>query len=514
MKYTSTRDASIVCSFEEAICSGYAPDGGLFVPASLPHVDAGTLESWSGLTYPQLAFAVLRLFIASEEIDNDALEAICHASLRGFTNPDHAVPLRFVGGMYVVELFHGATFCFKDLGLSAVIQLLSFFATRRKTPTTLLVATTGDTGPAAVQAVSDAHNPLLTLLVHYPKGQISDFQRKQLTTVQSPYVAVAAFEGSGDDMDRPIKNLLQKLQTKERRLTGVNSYNIGRPLMQMVHYIWAYLRVMETLKEKPGNPDMTVNVVLPTGAMGNMVGGYMAKQMGIPLGLCISGVNVNDITDRVTRTGQFHKSAAMERTLSEAINIQLPYNFERLLFYLSGDHARIKEWMTTVDLTSKNDLPPDWLQLLQQEFQSERITDEEMCAMTRQVRDDFSYIIDPHTAVAFCAAKRRGYYCSNNNSDSNSAANNNTPVILLSTASPCKFQEAVTVAIGKEGWDRYYESEFPARGKALMQLEEVEPVLYKAQGSGGDDALQKSQDAWERQSLDIIKGLVAGKADP
>jgi threonine synthase len=198
MKYTSTRDASILYTFEDAICSGYAPDGGLFVPAvkELPNISAATLQTWATLSYPQLTKHVLRLFIDPDEICDADLTDVCHSALKGFEDADHAVPLRQVGAnFYVAELFHGPTFCFKDFGLRALISLLSYFATRRKQKTTLLVSTTGDTGPAAVQAVSDINNPFLTILVHYPKGQISDFQRKQLTTVRSICVRVVAFEG-------------------------------------------------------------------------------------------------------------------------------------------------------------------------------------------------------------------------------------------------------------------------------------------------------------------------------
>ena len=242
MKYKSTRDALIVTTFEDAICSGYAPDGGLFVPETLPQVLPETLQSWSRLTYPQLTYAILRLFIATGEISNDDLQSICQSALTGFDDPDRIVPLRLVGNVWVAELFHGPTFCFKDLGLRTLVGLLSYFATKRNRKTTLVVATTGDTGPAAVQAVSDVDNPLLTILVHYPQGQISNFQRKQLTTVNSPCVKVVAFQGGGDDMDKPIKELQQHVQQQQmgqddQRLTGVNSYNIARPLMQMVHYV-------------------------------------------------------------------------------------------------------------------------------------------------------------------------------------------------------------------------------------------------------------------------------------
>jgi threonine synthase len=228
--------------------------------------------------------------------------------------------------MYIAELFSGPTFCFKDFGMRPVIHLLSYFATKRNQPITLLVSTTGDTGPAAVHAVHEVANPLLTILVHYPHGQISDFQRRQLTTLQSKYVKVVAFEGGGDDMDKPIKDTLllsnssnnknnhlgRKQQhngaddggdegnpvkeeegEKGRIFCGINSYNIGRPLMQMIHFIWIYLRMAEELGLQLGDVEPPIDLVLPTGAMGNLTGGYMAKQMGIPIGKLCCGVNIN-----------------------------------------------------------------------------------------------------------------------------------------------------------------------------------------------------------------------------
>lgn len=295
MRYTSTRSRGIDCSFEEALTSGYAADGGLFVPRSsdtssddassnLPRLTGDVLRSWSPLTYPALMQRVLRMFISGDEVTDEELCVVCEAALTGFVDPSHAVPIVPIyvpkqprttphpdgdqndspsPPFYVSELFHGPTFCFKDLGMRAVIQLLSLFATKRNRAITLLVSTTGDTGPAAVKAVSDLSNNnsnsssnskrhgLLKIAVHYPHHQISDFQRKQLTTVVSDCVRVVAFEGGGDDMDAPIKRLLATKTTPPPTTrmgenasaadgdataaattpslwTGVNSYNIVR----------------------------------------------------------------------------------------------------------------------------------------------------------------------------------------------------------------------------------------------------------------------------------------------
>jgi threonine synthase len=440
----------------------------------------------------------LRLFISQQEISDQDLAKICTSAFRGFADPDHAVPVVKVGSLYIAELFQGPTFCFKDLGMQAVINLLSHFSCQRNRKITLLVSTTGDTGPAALQAVSDVANPLLTILVHYPEGQISDFQRKQMTTVQSPCVRVAAFQGSGDDMDRPIKNILGGKAAKGTLWTGVNSYNIGRPLMQMVHYVWTYLRVMEQMKLQPGDPSVLVDVILPTGAMGNIAGGYMAKKMGIPLGRINAAVNENDIMFRVVQTGAYHKSPAMIKTLSDAINIQIPYNFERLLFYLTdGNQELVKGWMAQVDSTSKMDLSAEWHERLQQEFGCERVTDDEMCATTRKVHKTYNYLVDPHTAVALCAAEKLGYQLDVERTNTNPAA-------ILATASPCKFQESVTVAIGQDAWAEYMENGFPESGKVVFERTERPPTIYKATAGS---SLEADQMVWEKMALGIIDEL-------
>jgi threonine synthase len=277
MRYTSTRSHDIDCSFEEAITQGYAADGGLFVPRSLPILTGAMLNEWSKLTYPQLLGAVVRLFISRDEVTDKELQTVCESAMDGFADPSHAVPIvplkavatdktsevtetataesstvqdESSATFYVAELFHGPTFCFKDLGMRAVIQLLSLFATKRQRPITLLVSTTGDTGPAALRAVADlpsnrdindaksakvndtASAARIKIAVHYPHEQISDFQRRQMTTVVSPSsVRVVAFEGGGDDMDVPIKNLLASKDKSNLSIsvwTGVNSYNIVR----------------------------------------------------------------------------------------------------------------------------------------------------------------------------------------------------------------------------------------------------------------------------------------------
>ena len=459
----------------------------------------------------------------------------------------------------MAELFHGPTFCFKDLGMRVVIHLLRYFVARRSLRMTLLVSTTGDTGPAAVQAVAQANTPRLTLLAHYPHNQISAFQRKQMTTCQSQYVKVVAFEGGGDDMDLPIKNILagqkkkqqgcwsedqKETNEEESLLTGVNSYNIGRPLMQMVHYIWTYLRVVELERAKETEnapttprkqnddgacdseeqPPLSLTIILPTGAMGNIAGGYMAKKMGLPVTKLIACTNVNDISHRVIQTGQYIKSPHMIKTLSEAINVQLPYNFERLLFYLTNqNHDLVAAWMTQVEedpdaVRGRNQflLSSDWLTRLQQEFDSVSVTDDETCETIRYFQQEYQCVVDPHTAVALCGARKLGYTqkCSEGarttREETNNGSNNNNNNVkkataILATASPCKFQETMMIALGEEGWLKYAQSDrFPSAAKRYVEADEVPPILYAADP---DKILQDNQVIWEQKARQLVAEL-------
>ena len=299
MKYISTRDSSLCSSFEQALFSGYAPDGGLFVPQSLPLLSLDELDSFSALNFSELAYAILCKFISPDEVPSDDLRNICKKSFHDGFDEECVVPVVKIGGSstFVAELFHGPTMCFKDLGMQGVIHLLTYFSAKRKQMACLLAATTGDTGPAAVQAVSQCNSPYLSCVIHYPLGQISDFQRRQMTTANSPIVKIVSFEGGGDDMDRPIKELLTDQECKVTKssevfLCGVNSYNVGRPIMQIVHFFWTYLRICDQCGTKPGK--LTLDLVIPAGALGNTTAAYMAKKMGLPLGRICLGTNVND----------------------------------------------------------------------------------------------------------------------------------------------------------------------------------------------------------------------------
>jgi threonine synthase len=318
--------------------------------------------------------------------------------------------------------------------------------------------------------------------------------------------------------------------------------------MQTVLYIWTYLRVAERLHWIIPNDDTdltacesestlpTMQVVLPTGAMGNIAAGFLTKLMGVPIATLTAAVNVNDIVHRAFTTGAFHRCDTMHRTLSEAINIQVPYNFERLLYYLTdGNHVLVQSCYQTMTDTGRMDVPADVLAKLQAVFRSARVTDAQMCSAAATVLADYQYLADPNTAVAMAAAYQLGYLQRPNGDGGGTTGSHddlNAPTttlpesdraatkegdddpttrraarvtVLLATASPCKFENAVVAAVGAQAWKDYTESDqFPATAKTLLQLPEQPPTVYPAQPGV---SLAETQLEWEALARQVVAGL-------
>lgn len=259
-----------------------------------------------------------------------------------------------------------------------------------------------------------------------------------MTTVSGRNARVVTFEGGGDDMDLPLKRISADQDfAKKHGICGINSYNLGRPLAQLPHFFWAYFRALDLLEASEGTE---LDFVIPAGALGNTAAALIARQMGLPIRRLITGVNQNDITHRTVTTGEFHRSESMVKTLSDAINIQVPYNMERIFYYLTGQSALVKAWMAEMDASGRLTLPSDWLQKMQQIFLSARIDDELMCSTMRRCLEDFGYLPCPHSAVALGASW---------------ATESDAARVVFATASPCKFQESVTTALGAEAWQRF-----------------------------------------------------------
>ncbi|KAH8073333.1 hypothetical protein JL720_10923 [Aureococcus anophagefferens] len=415
MRYVSSRGASASVSFEEAIGSGYAADGGLYVPETLPPITADDLEAWKNLDFPALAVEVLRPFVAGEIPDAD-LEPLLAACYGDFLAPEKipVVPLATAPRVAVAELFHGPTFCFKDLGL-----------------------------------------------------QVSALQRRQMTTHGSSSVRVATFEGGGDDMDEPIRRMgLDNAFASAHGLCGANSYNVGRPLAQMVHYVWIWLRCRDSFGAGAA-PSFVLDVVVPTGAMGNLAAATLAKRRGLPLGAICAGTNANDISCRAINDGDFSRARApeMKKTLSDAINIQRPYNFERVFYYATGgDASKTGAAMAAGDFRVD---PATRGALRDGGYRAARVDDGAMLAALRAFRDAHGYVCDPHTAVAVAAADELGY------APYGGPAAEPRPVAILATAHPCKFQAAVTEALGADAWAAYEARAGESLGAAQRRWETV-----------------------------------------
>lgn len=471
MKYVSTRGGINPVSFEVAVSTGYACDGGLYVPETVPKVSASELKSWASLSYAELAMKVLAPFVG-DEIEEGELRDLLQSCFAGFTEPREAVKIRQLKEkVCVAELFHGPTMCFKDLGLPFLVRCMAHFGAKRGQRKTLLVSTTGDTGPATLAAVESVRSDYLRAFCCYPDRMISEFQRKQMTTIDAPgRVLVARFEGGGDDMDAPIKRLgLDPIVGP--RLCGVNSYNIARPLAQMVHYFWIAVRLQQPF-----------DLVIPTGAMGNLVAAALAKKRGVPIVITAVACNVNDFSFRALHTGDCRKSVAMLKTLSDAINIQVPYNFERLL-HLNGCDAKTAFSAIYSDVCYH--LPPAELAKLKAErYIAARVDDEQMLAALRHFASP-EFVPDPHTAVALAAASQLKML---------DRASLTHPVVIVATAHPCKFEDAVSAALGTDAWAELKRT-FPPAVEAILDASETPPInLSKI---SPDEPLADAQARWE-----------------
>ena len=446
MKFVSTRDPTgRRYTFEEAACSGYAKDGGLFVPERMPEL--GTLK-YQG-DYGEFAFGVLRPFIAQEELDDATLRRILRECYAAF--PREVIKLE----NRILELFRGPTGCFKDLGLPFLVRIIAHFTDKRQERRTLLVATTGDTGPACVDAASRLTSTSLRVICCYPQGQVSSYQKSQMT--RSPTTMVIEFQGSGDDMDKPIKNI----GTSLAGITGANSYNICRPLAQMVHYLWLATQV----------PDAAAKIIiaLPTGAMGNLAAFVMAKLVlkKSESWKVLCACNANDFTYRALEFGDCTPSKAMVKTNSDAINVQIPYNFERVLYYAGGDSSSMPRIYDGTLLK----LPDSTRQRLRDfGIEARRIEDHRTL---KAIRDFASadFIPDPHTAVAIAAAQDMAY----------------DDAIVIATAHARKFEAVVKTALSDASlWTAY-----------VGHLEYSDPDDHLLFPRGPHQSLDDAQAVWE-----------------
>ncbi|XP_062602967.1 threonine synthase-like 2 [Saccostrea cucullata] len=429
MKYKSTRGDVTNLTFEEALYTGYAEDGGILLPETIPKIDSKVLKSWASLSYVQLAKKIIPLYVSEDEIPSSMLNDLIDSAFSRFSVPEITPIKRLPDGLNVMELFHGPTWAFKDLALSCVGQFLQYFLSKRKKHLNILVGTSGDTGSAAIEAVRGQQ--WVDIVVLLPRGRCSQIQELQMTTVLDDNVHVYRVDGTSDDLDIPIKLCFQDHAfTKQHNLSSINSINWARIMVQTVHYIYAYLQMCPSC-------DDVVQIVVPTGACGNVTSGIIAREMGVPLEF-VCAVTENDIVARTVKTGDYVIADHVIPTLAPAMDIQIPYNMERIWYVMSGgDCALIKKLMKEFEDTGSVTVPEEISEAVRNVIVDTFVASDDVVRQTmKKTWDSHEYLLCPHTAVGV----GYHYYQMQRNPEDKKIR------VVIATASVIKFEEALQSA--------------------------------------------------------------------
>ncbi len=440
MHYVSTRDASLKVTAAEAIARGLSPDGGLFVPETLPTVSAEMLRSLGRMNYPQRAAAIMGLFL--EDYSPEELKAYTEAAYSSERFGEAPAPLHAVDGSTAyLELWHGPTCAFKDMALQVMPHLLraALVKTGEKKQVCILVATSGDTGKAALEGFRDVEGT--KIFVFYPSDGVSDVQKLQMRTQQGSNVGVCAVRGNFDDAQSGVKAIFgdgemrRKLAEAGYFFSSANSINWGRLLPQVVYYFSAYCDAVEQKLLSFGEP---INFCVPTGNFGDILAGWIAKKCGLPVDKLICASNTNKVLTDFFRTGTYDRMRPFHTTMSPSMDILISSNLERLLYMATKDDRQVKAWMTALSEKGVYTIPVELLKTLQEDFAfgwcSEEDTAKEIGA-----RYASGYLMDTHTAVASRVL-----------AEYRAASGDHKASVVLSTASPYKFCDHVLRAIGAE----------------------------------------------------------------
>jgi threonine synthase len=425
MRYLSTRGEAPSLGFAEAMLAGLARDGGLYVPENWPRLDPATIAGFAGRPYAEVAVDVIWPFVGDAIAEPD-LARMAREAYGTFRHPA-TVPLVQLGvSNFVLELFHGPTLAFKDLAMQLLARLMDHVLHARGERTTIVVATSGDTGGAAVEAFGGRNQ--VDLIVLFPYGRVSDVQRRMMTTSKQDNVHVVAIDGTFDDCQAIVKGLFNQHGFRDRvRLSGVNSINWARIVAQVVYYFTAAVTL--------GAPQRRVAFTVPTGNFGDVYAGFVAERMGLPIDRLVVATNVNDILTRTLATGAYEVRGVVPTT-SPSMDIQVSSNFERLLFEAYGRDARaVCALMASLAQSRRFSISPRALSEIRTYFTADRAEEEETAATIRTVLRETGYLLDPHTAVAVAVAEKE-------------IRDPTIPMVALGTAHPAKFPDAVEAACG------------------------------------------------------------------
>ncbi len=439
MRYVSTRGEAPVLSFEEAMLTGLARDGGLYVPETIPTMTSDEIAALAGLPYEEAAFRVMRPFVEGSFSDEEFREIIAKA-YAGFGHEARAPLVQLEPGHFLLELFHGPTLAFKDFAMQLIGQLFQVALAKRGEKITIVGATSGDTGSAAIEAFRGLDNVNVCIL--YPHGRVSEVQRRQMTTPVESNVHALAVDGDFDDCQARLKDMFNDFEFRDEvKLAGVNSINWGRVLAQVVYYFTSAVAV--------GAPHRKVSFTVPTGNFGDIFAGYIAKQMGLPIDQLVIATNQNDILHRTMETGAYTK-AGVTPSISPSMDIQVSSNFERALFDAYGrDGKAVQSQMDDLGAGGFS-ISQGAMDYLRDQFTSGRASEDETSAEIKRSFAATNEVLCPHSAVGVKVAREHM---------------TDTPMITLATAHPAKFPAAVKDACGQD-------APLPARMADLFDRDE------------------------------------------
>lgn len=424
MKYISTRGEAPTLGFCDALLAGLASDGGLYVPKEWPSFSKKQIRAMRGMTYQQVAFTVLSPFV-NGEIDDKTLKAMIDEAYATFRHPAVAPLVQTGADAFILELFHGTTLAFKDVAMQLLARLMDHVLAERGQRATIVGATSGDTGGAAIDAFAGRERTDIFIL--FPHEKVSPVQQRQMTTSSATNVHAIAVKGNFDDCQNLVKAMFNDRGFREKmQLSGVNSINWARIMAQIVYYFTSAVAL--------GGPDRKISFTVPTGNFGDIFAGFVAKRMGLPVDRLVIATNDNDILARTLKTGRYEMRGVVATT-SPSMDIQISSNFERLLFEAYGrDPAAIRTLMEGLKQSGAFEIEEKALKAIRKEFRAGRATQKQVAKTIAETLEKTGYLLDPHTATGvFIAAKN---------------ARPASPMVTLATAHPAKFPAAVKSASG------------------------------------------------------------------
>ena len=417
MEYISTRNKEKIFSFKDVFLKGLAPDGGLFIPKIIPSYSPQELKRLKNLSYEELATKIIFEF-CNDEFSQDEIKDLVNRAYKNFRIKD-VVTIKKLGKLNLLELFHGPTLAFKDIAMQVIGNMYEKILDKNNLKINIVVATSGDTGAAAIEAIKDRKN--MKIFVLHPDNKISDVQRKFMTTVNSKNVFNIALDGNFDDCQKIVKSMFaNKAFSDSINMSGVNSINWSRIIFQTIYYFFSYFKIC-TSNEK-------INFSVPTGNFGDIYAGYVAKKMGLPINKLIIATNKNDILKRLVKTG-YYKPLKVEHTLSPSMDIQVASNFERLIFDVSScSSEKTINFMNDLKVKGEFKLEKQELSKIRENFLSDSLSEKETKQTIKDVYNNYGILVDPHTAIGIGVVNKIAL---------------EGATAVLATAHPSKFSEVV-----------------------------------------------------------------------